>query len=111
MRRHRSRAYLHCLGLATGPAHVHRSSSAPTKTWGGESNDKWSDAYFEGALHWSSVLNFGLEAMGLATFVAMINQDPEAARRAVLVNTLYVGATPGWGVGLFDKNATLPAKA
>ncbi len=81
------------------------------KTWGGESNDKWSDAYFNGALHWSSVLNFGLEAMGLATFVAMITQDPEAARRAVLVNTLYVGATPGWGVGLFDKNATLPSKA
>lgn len=81
------------------------------KTWGGEANDKWSDAYFDGALHWSSVLNFGLEAMGLATFVALINQDPEAAKRAVLINTLYVGATPGWGVGLSDKNATLPPDA
>ncbi|MDB5424061.1 MAG: hypothetical protein JWQ29_1477, partial [Phenylobacterium sp.] len=80
-------------------------------TWGGESNDKWSDAYFFGALHWSSVLNFGLEAMGLATFVALINQDPEAARRAVLVNTAYLGATPGWGMGMMDKTAKLPAVA
>ncbi len=77
-------------------------------TWGGESNDKWSDAYFDEALHWSSVLNFGLEAMGLATFVAMINQDPETARRAVLINALYVGATPGWGVGMMDHSAKLP---
>jgi len=81
------------------------------KTWGGESNDKWSDAYFEGALHWSSVLNFGLEAMGLATFVAMIEQDPETARRAVLINALYAGATPGWGIGLMDPEAQLPDPA
>ena len=81
------------------------------KTWGGEANDKWTDAYFDGALHWSTVLNFGLEAMGLATFVALINQDGEAARRAVLANALYVGATPGWGVGMMDKTATLPPAA
>jgi len=81
------------------------------KTWGGESNDKWSDAYFNEALHWSSVLNFGLEAMGLATFVAMIRKDEEAARRAVLINALYVGATPGWGVGMMDPEAQLPTAA
>jgi hypothetical protein len=80
-------------------------------TWGGESNDKWSDAYFNGALHWSSVLNFGLEAMGLGTFVAILSKDPEAARRAVLINALYVGATPGWGVGLMDNSAKLPPAA
>jgi hypothetical protein len=79
------------------------------KTWGGEANDKWSDAYFTGALHWSSVLNFGLEAMGLATFVALIDHEPEAARRAVLVNALYVGATPGWGIGMMGKDARLPS--
>jgi hypothetical protein len=77
-------------------------------TWGGDANDKWTDAYFNDSLHWSSLLTFGLEALGLAAFVAVINQDAEAAKRAVMGNALYAGATPGWGIGLFDITGKLP---
>lgn len=77
-------------------------------TWGGDSNDKWSQPYFDATVHWSSVLNFGLEATGLAAFVAVLNQDPEAATRAVMGNALYVGATPGWLIGLLDSDGVLP---
>jgi hypothetical protein len=78
-------------------------------TWGGDSNDKWTQAYFDATIHWSSVLNFGLEAVGLAAFVAVLNQDPEAATRAVLGNALYVGATAGWLIGLLDTDGVLPS--
>jgi hypothetical protein len=77
-------------------------------TWGGDAQDGWSDAYFEETVHWSSVLTFGLEAVGLAALVAVINQDPVAAKRAVMGNALYVGATSGWLLGLLDTGETLP---
>ena len=77
-------------------------------TWGGDAQDKWSEAYFSDSLHWSTVVNFGLEAAGLAAFVAVINQDPEAARRAVMANALYLGAGSGWLVGMLDTASKLP---
>ena len=77
-------------------------------TWGGDSQDKWSDAYFDETSHWSSILTFGMEAAGLAAITAVINQDPEAAKLAVMCNAAYLGATPGWLLGLIDTGATLP---
>jgi hypothetical protein len=77
-------------------------------TWGGDAQDGWTDAYWEETIRWSSILTFGMEAAGLAAFVALINQDPEAATRAVMCNALYLGATPGWLVGLLDTGATHP---
>jgi hypothetical protein len=77
-------------------------------TWGGEAQDDWSDAYWEETIRWSSILTFGMEAAGLAAFVALINQDPDAATRAVMGNALYLGATTGWLVGLLDMEAKLP---
>jgi hypothetical protein len=77
-------------------------------TWGGDAQDGWTDAYWEETIRWSSILTFGMEAAGLAAFVALINQDAEAATRAVMCNALYLGATPGWLVGLLDTGATLP---
>ena len=49
-----------------------------------------------------------MEAAGLAAFVAVLSNDPDAATRAVLCNALYLGATPGWLVGLLDTEAELP---
>lgn len=77
-------------------------------TWGGDAQDVWSNAYFEETVHWSSVLTFGLEATGLAAFVALINRDADAAKRAVMGNALYAGATSGWLLGLLDVNEKLP---
>lgn len=77
-------------------------------TWGGDAQDHWTNAYWEETIRWSSILTFGMEAAGLAAIVALINQDPEAARIAVMCNALYLGATPGWMVGLLDTEATLP---
>jgi hypothetical protein len=77
-------------------------------TWGGDSQDGWTEAYWEETIRWSSILTFGMEAAGLAAFVAVINQDPDAALLAVMCNALYLGATPGWFVGLLDTGATLP---
>jgi hypothetical protein len=77
-------------------------------TWGGDSQDVWTDEYWEETIRWSSILTFGMEAAGLAAFVALINQDPDAATRAVMCNALYLGATPGWLVGLLDVEAALP---
>jgi hypothetical protein len=77
-------------------------------TWGGDAQDAWTDAYWEETIRWSSILTFGMEAAGLAAFVALINQDPEAATLAVMCNALYLGATPGWLVGLLDTEAKLP---
>jgi hypothetical protein len=78
------------------------------KTWGGDSQDAWTDAYFEETIKWSSILTFGLEAVGLAGIAALVNQDPEAAKIAVMGNCLYIGATPGWGIGLMDVGGRLP---
>jgi hypothetical protein len=77
-------------------------------TWGGDSQDVWTDEYWEETIRWSSILTFGMEAAGLAAFVALINQDPDAATRAVMCNAVYLGATPGWLVGLLDVEAALP---
>jgi hypothetical protein len=77
-------------------------------TWGGDAQDNWSDAYWEETIRWSSVLTFGMEATGLAAFVALLNQDPQAAKLAVMCNAIYLGATPGWLVGLLDRDAELP---
>jgi hypothetical protein len=77
-------------------------------TWGGEAQDNWSDAYWEETIRWSSILTFGMEATGLAAFVALLNQDPEAAKLAVMCNAIYLGATPGWLVGLLDTDAEFP---
>jgi hypothetical protein len=77
-------------------------------TWGGDAQDAWTDAYFDETIRWSSILTFGMEAAGLAAFVALINQDPQAARLAVMGNALYLGATPGWLIGLLDTGARLP---
>jgi hypothetical protein len=77
-------------------------------TWGGDAQDGWTDAYWEETIRWSSILTFGMEATGLAAFVAVLNQDPEAATYAVMCNALYLGATPGWLVGLLDIEASLP---
>jgi hypothetical protein len=80
-------------------------------TWGGDSQDIWTDAYWEETIRWSSILTFGMEAAGLAAFVALINEDPEAAMLAVMCNALYLGATPGWLVGLLNTEANLPQVA
>jgi hypothetical protein len=80
-------------------------------TWGQGANDMWTDAYFDDVLHWSTVVNFGLEAVSLAAFVAVINQDAEAARRAVMGNALYVGMPSGWLVGMLDTGGKLPTVA
>jgi hypothetical protein len=77
-------------------------------TWGGDAQDDWTDAYWEETIRWSSILTFGMEAAGLAALVALINQDPDAAARAVMGNALYLGATSGWLVGLLDTDAKLP---
>jgi hypothetical protein len=77
-------------------------------TWGGSAQDNWSDAYWEETIRWSSILTFGMEAAGLAAIVAVLNSDREAATRAVMCNALYLGATPGWLVGLLDTGAELP---
>jgi hypothetical protein len=79
-------------------------------TWGGAAQDNWTDAYWEETIRWSSILTFGMEAAGLAAFVAVINSDAEAATRAVMCNALYLGATPGWLVGLLDTGAELPER-
>jgi hypothetical protein len=77
-------------------------------TWGGDSQDNWTDAYWEETIRWSSILTFGMEAAGLAAIVALVNQDAETAALAVACNALYLGATPGWLIGLLDTAADLP---
>jgi hypothetical protein len=54
------------------------------------------------------VVNFGLEAVSLAAFVAVINQDAEAARYAVMGNVLFAGMASGWLMGMLDTGGKLP---
>ncbi|MDO8364365.1 MAG: hypothetical protein Q7V88_15850 [Actinomycetota bacterium] len=77
-------------------------------TWGGDAQDGWTDAYWEESIRWSSTVNFGLEAAGQAAFVALLTGDEDAALRAVMCNVIYLGASPGWLLGLLDVEATLP---
>jgi hypothetical protein len=44
-----------------------------------------------------------------AAVSALINNDADAALRAVMCNALYLGATPGWFVGLLNTEEQLPA--
>ena len=78
------------------------------ETWGGDSQDIWTEEYWSETIRWSSTLTFGMEAAGMAAFVALINHDPGAAKVAVMANALYLGATPGWFIGLLDTQSTLP---
>ena len=48
------------------------------------------------------------EATAQAAFVALLNQDHDAAVRAVMGNTIYVGTSFGWMLGFLDVNAQLP---
>jgi hypothetical protein len=77
-------------------------------TWGGDAQDNWTDAFWEESLHWSSVVNFGMEATAQAAFVALLNQDHDAAIRAVMGNAIYIGTGFGWMLGFLDVNAKLP---
>jgi hypothetical protein len=80
-------------------------------TWGDSASAAWTDAYFDDTVHWSTVVNFGLEAVSLAALVAVINQDCEAARRAVMGNALYAGMGTGWLIGFLDTDGQLPTIA
>ena len=66
-------------------------------TWGGDAQDNWTEAYWEETIRWSSILTFGMEAAGLAAFVALLN-DTRRRRRPVLCNALYLGGPrrAGW---------------
>lgn len=77
-------------------------------TWGGGATDKWTQAYYDETVRWSSTLNLGLEAVALAALVAVINQDEAAAKRAVLGNAIFLGASSAALMGLLDVKATLP---
>ncbi|MCU1344106.1 MAG: hypothetical protein JWL70_372 [Acidimicrobiia bacterium] len=77
-------------------------------TWGGDAQDIWTDEYWEESIRWSSVVTFGMEATAQAAFVAVLNEDLDAAVRAVMCNAIYIGATYGWLIGLLDVDAKLP---
>jgi hypothetical protein len=78
------------------------------QTWGGDSQDGWTETYWEETIRWSSIVSFGLEAAAMAAFVALLDHDAEAARFAVMTNAIYLGASAGWFVGLLDIGAPLP---
>jgi hypothetical protein len=80
-------------------------------TWGGDAQDVWTEQYWDETIRWSSIVTFGMEATAMAAFVAVINNDADAAVRAVLCNALYLGATWGWLIGLLDTEAKLPVVA
>ena len=77
-------------------------------TWGEGANDAWTNEYYNDVLQWSTVVNFGLEAQSLSAIVAVINQDTEAATRAVMSNAIYSGMAYGWMMGMLDTDGTLP---
>ncbi|MGE3834471.1 MAG: hypothetical protein AB7H43_06755 [Acidimicrobiia bacterium] len=77
-------------------------------SWGDGANDGWTDEYFDESLHWSTVVNLGLEAISHASFVAVIDRDADAARRAIMGNTIYVGMGTGWLLGFLDLDGRFP---
>ena len=77
-------------------------------TWGQGANDAWSEEYFDDALQWSTVVNFGLEAVSLAAFVSVINKDADMARRVVMGNAMYAGMAFGWMLGMLNTEGCLP---
>lgn len=80
-------------------------------TWGEGANDAWTDEYFDESLHWSTVVNFGLEAVSLAAVVAVLDGDASAARRAIMGNAIYAGMATGWLLGFLDVDEHLPSVA
>src|SRR5690606_28519780 len=77
-------------------------------TWGAGANDMWTTEYFDDVLHWSTVVNFGLEAAGQAAYVAVINKDEDIAKRAIMGNAIYLGMASGWLMGMLDVDGKLP---
>ena len=59
-------------------------------------------------MHWSTVVNFGLEAVSHAAFVAVINKDADLARRTVMGNAMYAGMATGWLLGMLNISGYLP---
>jgi hypothetical protein len=80
-------------------------------SWGDGANDGWTNEYFDESLHWSTVVNLGLEAISHASFVAVIDGDAETARRAIMGNTIYVGMGTGWLLGFLDLDGRFPELA
>ncbi|HEX5587982.1 MAG TPA: hypothetical protein VFZ17_11795 [Acidimicrobiia bacterium] len=76
--------------------------------WGGSSLDDWTQAYYDDMAYYGVVYNFGLEAVSLATFVALVTRDDEAALRALRGNTLYCGSWGAAVMGLLDVDGRLP---
>jgi hypothetical protein len=76
--------------------------------WGGSSLDDWTQAYYDDMRYYSVVFNFGLEAVSLASFVALVTGDDEAALRALRGNTLYCGSWGAAVMGLLDVDGRLP---
>jgi hypothetical protein len=75
---------------------------------GVSSLDEWTQGYFDAQVYWGTVLNFGLEAVSLASIFSLLEHDAEAARQAVTANALQLGA---WGVAvlaLIDPVGQLP---
>jgi hypothetical protein len=77
-------------------------------TWGQGANDVWTSEYFDDVLYWSTVVNFGTEAAGLAAFVALLKKDGEMAKRAVMANIMYLGMASGWLMGFLDVDGKMP---
>jgi hypothetical protein len=78
--------------------------------WGSgvTSLDEWTQGYFDAQVYWGMVLNFGLEAVSMASISSLLERDAEAARQAVTANALQLGA---WGVAvlsLIDPVGQLP---
>ncbi len=78
-------------------------------TWGGDAQGQLERRLLGGdhSLELDPDLRHG-GGRGLAAVVALLNSDGEAATRAELSNALYLGATPGWLVGLLDTDSELP---
>jgi hypothetical protein len=77
-------------------------------TRGGGAADAWTDDYYDDAVHWTAVVNFGLEALNLAAMVAVIARDPEVAKLAVMTNFLHDSMGSGWLMGFQDVGGHLP---
>jgi hypothetical protein len=76
--------------------------------WGADVTTQWVQGPYQENVRYSVILNFPLEAVSLAAFVALLNGDEEAAERAVLANALILGC---WGpavMGLLDTDGALP---
>jgi hypothetical protein len=84
------------------------AQAAGSRNWGGRSLDNYSQAYYEVALYWSLMFNIGLEAISLASFKALIEQDPVIAIRSLKANYLYCAAWSSYLLGFLDRDGQLP---